>query len=194
LEGESKETYDLNFEFLKNVLDEGLMLRRINIRQVIPSRQEFPGVSSKKRFAEFKRKVREEIDAPMLERVVPDRTVLKSVFPELREGGRTFGRQVGTYPLLVSIPYPVEIGGRVDVAVTGRGYRSITGVMHPTDANRATLSMLSAIPGIGKKRAMAIVRRRPFRDPSDLWKLIEEPNALESAQYHLICGDVDKEQ
>ena len=194
LEGETKETYDLNFEFLKKVLDEGLLIRRINIRQVVPSRQEFPGVVSKKHFAEFKRKVRMEIDGPMLERIVPDGTVLRSVFTELREGGRTFGRQVGTYPLLVGIPYPVELGERVDIAVTGRAFRSITGVLHPTDANSATLSMLTAIPGIGKRRAMAIVRRRPFRDPSDLWRLIAEPNALESAQFHLSLGNVDKEQ
>jgi len=110
----------------------------------------------------------------MLERLVPDRTILTSVFTELREGGRTYGRQVGTYPLLVSIPYPVEIGEKVDVAIIGRGFRSITGVIHPTDANTATLSMLTAIPGIGRKRAMAIVRKRPFRDAVELWKLIGE--------------------
>lgn len=194
LEGETKETYRLNLEFLKKVLDDGLMLRRINIRQVIPSRQEFPGVASKKEFSEFKRRVREEIDAPMLERIVPDGTMLRSVYTELREGGRTFGRQVGTYPLLVSIPYPVDIGESIDVAVVGRGFRSVTGLVHPTDANSATLSMLEAIPGIGKKRAMAIVRNRPFKDPSDLWRLIDEPRALESAQFHLTAGNVHKEQ
>ena len=192
LEGETKETYRLNLEFLKNVLDEGLMLRRINIRQVIPSRREFPGVGSKRDFAGFKRKVREEIDAPMLKRIVPDGTVLRSVYSELREGGRTFGRQVGTYPLLVSLPYPVEIGRRIDVAVTRTGFRSISGVVYPTDANSATLSMLEAIPGIGKKRAMSIVRHRPFRDPTDLWKLIEEPGALAMAQFHLTCEKVDE--
>jgi radical SAM superfamily enzyme with C-terminal helix-hairpin-helix motif len=194
LEGESKGTYDLDFEFLKEVLEEGLMIRRINIRQVIPSRQEFPGIVSKKHFSEFKRKVREEIDAPMLDRLVPNGTVLRSVYAELKEGGRTFGRQVGTYPLLVSIPYPVDIGSRIDIAVTGRAYRSITGIVHPTDANSATLSMLTAIPGIGRRRAMAIVRKRPFRDPSDLWELIDESKALESAQFHLTSGNVDRKQ
>ena len=194
LEGETKETYNLNFEFLKKVLDLGLMLRRINIRQVIPSRQEFPGVASKKHFAEFKRRVREEIDSPMLGRIVPDGTILRSVFTELREGGRTFGRQVGTYPLLVSIPYRLDVGERVDVAIVGRAYRSIRGLVHPTDANTATLSMLEAIPGIGKRRAMSIVRKRPFRDPMDLWMLIDDPKALESAQFHLTVGNVDKEQ
>lgn len=194
LEGESKGSYMLNLEFLKEVLDEGLMLRRINIRQVIPSRKEFPGVSSKKDFAEFKRKVREEVDGPMLKRVVPEGTVLRSVYTELRQGGRTFGRQVGTYPLLVDIPYAVDTGKRIDVAATRTGFRSITGVTYPLDVNAATLSMLEAVPGIGKKRAMSIVRHRPFRDPSDLWRLIDEPNALAMAQFHLTVEKVDKPQ
>jgi len=94
----------------------------------------------------------------------------------------------------VDIPYPVNIGVKVDVAVTGTGFRSVTGVMHPTDANSATLSMLESIPGIGKKRAMSIIRNRPFRDPSDLWRLIDEPNALSMVQFHLTVENVDKAQ
>jgi radical SAM superfamily enzyme with C-terminal helix-hairpin-helix motif len=194
LDGETKETYRLNLEFLREVVNEGLMLRRINIRQVIPSRTEFPGVRSKAEFTKFKRAVREEIDAPLLERLAPDRTILRSVYAEVREGGRTFGRQVGTYPLLVSIPYAVDIGRRIDIAVTGRGFRSVSGVVHPTDANSASLSALEAIPGIGKKRAMNIVRRRPFSSKEGLWRLFDEPKALASAQFHLTCANVVKKQ
>lgn len=194
LEGETKETYEMNMSFLREILARRLLLRRINIRQVIPSRSEFPGIVSRGSFAEFRRKVREEIDARMLERLVPDRTVLRGVYAEVREGGRTFGRQVGSYPLLVSIPYPVEIGQKVDVAVTGRGFRSVTGVVHPTHANSATLSMLTAIPGIGKKRGAAIVRSRPFSDPEDLWRLFGDPSSLASAQFHVACDKVDKGQ
>ena len=194
LYGESKETYRLNLEFLRKVLAEGLLLRRINIRQVIPTRTEFPGVRSKGDFVRFRNAVRNEIDSIMLQKLVPDRTMLTGVYTELREGGRTFGRQVGSYPLLISIPYPVQIGIRVDVAVVEQGYRSVSGVIHPTDANTASLSMLQAIPGIGKKRASAIVRKRPFPDPSRLWSLFDEPKALESAQFHLTCGNVHKPQ
>jgi len=187
LRGESRKTYHTNLEFLRAVLREGLMLRRINIRQVIPSRDEFPGVGRKRDFLEFKRLVREEIDGPMLERLVPDRTVLTGVYAELREGGRTFGRQVGSYPLLVSVPYPVEVGRRLDIAVIGRSFRSVAGIEHPMSANTATLSMLEAVPGIGRKRAMAIARNRPFDTPEKLWALIDEPKARESAQFHLTC-------
>jgi len=175
-------------------LSEGLLLRRINIRQVMPIRGEFPGVVSKADFMKFKRAVREEIDGPLLEKLVPDRTVLKGVYTELREGGRTFGRQVGTYPLLISIPYPLDLGIKLDVAVTSRGFRSVEGVAYPVDANSATLSMLQAVPGIGRKRAMAIVRGRPFSDPERLWGLFDEPKALESAQFHLTVGNVDRPQ
>jgi radical SAM superfamily enzyme with C-terminal helix-hairpin-helix motif len=194
LDGETKETYRLNLDFLREVVSQGLMLRRINIRQVIPSRSEFPGVRSKADFMKFKRTVRAEIDGPLLERLVPDRTILRSVYAEVREAGRTFGRQVGTYPLLVSISYAVDIGKRIDVAVTGRGFRSVNGVEHPTDANSATLSMLEAIPGIGKRRAMSVVRKRPFTTDEELWKLFDEPNALASAQFHLALRDVVEKQ
>jgi len=185
--GETRETYALNLEFLKRVLDEGLMLRRINIRQVLPSREEFEGVRSRSDFERFKRAVREQIDLPMLERLVPDGTVLASVYAEVREGGRTFGRQVGTYPLLVDIPYALDVGRKLDVAVVGRGFRSVIGIAHPTDVNTATLSMLESVPGIGKKTAMAIVRNRPFRNAEDLWSLFQDPKARASAQFHLTC-------
>jgi len=194
LEGETKNTYDLNLDFLRDVLSRGLLLRRINIRQAIPSRSESPGLASRGAFMDFRRKVREDIDAAMLDRVVPDRAILRGVYTEVREGGRTFGRQVGSYPLLISIPYPMTIGQKVDIAVTGRGYRSVSGIVHPTDANTATLSMLRAIPGIGKKRAATIVRSRPFKDAARLWEVFDDQTALESAQFHLTYLNVDKKQ
>jgi radical SAM superfamily enzyme with C-terminal helix-hairpin-helix motif len=189
LEGESKETYRLNLEFLDRVLKEGLLLRRINIRQVIDSRTVFPGVRSKSDFMSFKRAVRERVDLPMLEKLLPNGTVLKSVYPEVLEGGRSFGRQVGSYPILVEIPYRLELGKKLDVAIVGRGYRSVAGIVHPTDVNTATLSMLESVPGIGRKRAMAIVRGRPFNDKNDLWHLFDEPKALASAQFHLTAAN-----
>ncbi len=194
LRGETRETYRLNMEFLRRVVDEGLLLRRINIRQVIPSREEFPGVVSRAEFSKFKMTVRKEIDRPLLDMLVPDGTVLRNVYTELIEGGTTFGRQVGSYPLLVGIPYRLDLDVKVDVAVVGRGFRSVTGILHPTNANTATLSMLEAVPGIGRRRAMAIVRKRPFKTEDDLWKLFDEPRALSLAQFHLTCGNVVKEQ
>jgi radical SAM superfamily enzyme with C-terminal helix-hairpin-helix motif len=185
LDGETKETYHLDLEFLRRVLAEGLLLRRINIRQVLPVRSDSPGVRDRGAFESFKRSVRQEVDLPMLGRLLPDRTVLTRVFTELVEGGRTHGRQVGTYPMLVTLSYKTQVGRWVDVAVTGRGFRSVTGVEHPMDANTATLSMLEAVPGIGKRRAMAVVRKRPFRGTPELLQLFDEPTARASAEFHL---------
>ena len=192
LSGESKETYRLNTDFLKGILSEGLLLRRTNIRQVIPSRKEFPGVRLKGEFSRFKRWVRQEVDLPMLERIVPDGTVLRSVYTELREGGRTFGRQVGTYPILVGLPYPVDVGRWIDVAVTGRGPKSVIGIMQPTPANTASLAMLEAVPGIGRRRAMAIVRGRPYHTSEELWKVLGEDDSLAAARTHLALDDAER--
>ncbi|MEF8782197.1 MAG: radical SAM protein [Haloarculaceae archaeon] len=169
LEGERAETFEHNRHFLQRVYDAGLMLRRINIRQVMA----FAGTEMsdtgadiardhKEQFKHYKRAVREEIDNPMLQRVVPPGTVLRDVHLEYHENGRTFGRQLGTYPLLVAIPGERELGATVDVAITDHGYRSVTGVPYPLDVNSASMDELAAIPGLGKQRAGNIVVDRPY--------------------------------
>ena len=171
LRGETKDTYRLNMEFLQRVLKEGLLLRRINIRQIAETRGKFPG-PIRKEFVRFKRWVRENIDHPMLERMIPQGTVLRDVYLELNRGGTTFGRQVGSYPILVGLPYETEIGRFVDVIITGHGQRSITGVEFPTDINSASMGHLQAIPGIGKKRAAAIVRGRPWSSAEEMLRAL----------------------
>jgi len=168
LTGEREETFAHNKRFLQSVLDEGLLLRRINIRQVMT----FEGTdmaetgvklaeNHKQQFKQYKQAVREEIDNPMLNRVVPPGTVLKDVTLEYHQDGKTFGRQLGTYSLLVGIPGERELGQTIDVAVTDHGYRSVTGVPHPLDVNDASMDELTAIPGIGKRTAGDILVDRP---------------------------------
>ncbi len=78
LAGETPATYDKNEQFLSRVLAAGLMVRRVNIRQVMP----FEGTpaytdntlgKNDRRFKAFKEFVRNKIDLPMLQRVFPDR-------------------------------------------------------------------------------------------------------------------------
>ncbi|MFC7134125.1 MULTISPECIES: radical SAM protein [Salinibaculum] len=175
LKGERAETFDHNRQFLQRVYDEGLMLRRVNIRQVMA----FEGTEMaetgaqlahdhKKQFKRYKREVREEIDNPMLQRLAPPGTVLEDVHLEYHQDGKTFGRQLGTYPLLVGVPGERELGATIDVAVTDHGYRSVTGVPHPLDVNSASLSELAAIPGLGKQRAGNIVVDRPLESVPDV--------------------------
>ncbi|MFC6717106.1 radical SAM protein [Natrialbaceae archaeon GCM10025810] len=174
LKGEREETYEHNLAFLRRIYDEGYMLRRVNIRQVMAfagTEMSDTGASiakeHKKQFKPYKREVRETIDNPMLERVAPPGTVLPDVHLEYHQDGRTFGRQLGTYPLLVAIPGERPLGETLDVAVVDHGYRSITGVPYPLDLNEASMDELTAIPGVGKRRAGDIVVNRPYESLSD---------------------------
>jgi len=157
------------------VYDEGLMLRRVNIRQVMA----FEGTDMaetgadiakdhKQLFKQYKREVREEIDNPMLQRVAPPGTVLPDVHLEYHQDGKTFGRQLGTYPLLVGLPGERELGRTIDVAVTDHGYRSVTGVPYPLDVNTASMAELTMVPGVGRSRAGDIVVDRPYESVSDV--------------------------
>lgn len=177
LKGESPESYEKNYEFLKGLLDEGLQLRRINIRQIIYQDDDFD-VKYKSEFKEFKEKVRKGIDRPMLERILPQGTVLKDVYMEKREGKKTFGRQVGSYPLLVGVEYPLGLGRYHDIVITDYGYRSVTGIHHPFFLDEVSFEQLKAVPGIGKRRAATIFRKQP-KTKSDLKDIIDNKEDLE---------------
>ena len=179
LDGETKSTYSMDLDFLRKVRDEGLMVRRINIRQVLPVRREFKTRVDQRTFRKFKDSVREEIDRAMLERIVPYGTVLKDVYMELNDGNITFGRQIGSYPLLVGVPYRMDTERFCDVFITGWGFRSITGVELPFKINSMPLSALEALPGIGKKRAAKLVLERPFEDLEDMKRAIDDPSVIE---------------
>ncbi len=173
LKGETKKTYRMNYEFLKEVLDRGLMLRRINIRQVAPIRTEFPRILYRD-FMHFKNKVRREIDRPMLERLLPKGTVLRNVYLELNRGGVTYGRQIGSYPLAVQLPYPAETERFVDVLITHHSERSVGGVEVPLDINRAPVRAIQELPGIGKRRASRIVAGRPYGTEEEFMRILED--------------------
>ncbi|WP_435182837.1 radical SAM protein [Halobellus sp. EA9] len=175
LKGERAETFEHNKQFLERVYDAGLMVRRINIRQVMA----FEGTEMadegadiarehKKRFKQYKREVREEIDRPMLRRLAPVGTVLPDVHLEYHQDGRTFGRQLGTYPLLVGVPGERELGQTIDAAVVDHGYRSVTAVPYPLDPNAASMDELTAIPGIGDSTAGDIVVNRPYESAAEV--------------------------
>ena len=180
LKGERQETYAHNLRFLQRVYDEGLLLRRVNIRQVMA----FAGTAMSdtgaeiarehaSSFKQYKRTVRETIDNPMLERVAPAGTVLQDVHLEYHEGGRTFGRQLGTYPLLVCVPGERRLGRTLDVVVVDHGYRSVTAVPYPLDVNSASMAELRTIPGVGTQRAGTIVANRPYESASEVAAAVE---------------------
>jgi len=196
LEGESKHTFQLDFDFLKKILDENLLLRRINLRQVIP----IPGtrmfrtgtkivLKHKREFQRFKRQVREIIEQPMLKRILPMGTVLKNVFTEVQKGKVTFGRQIGSYPLLVGIPGVLPLHDFLNVNIIDYGYRSITGIPFPLDINSASRETIEAIPGIGKKRAMRILESRPFKDGKQLINILDDKDIAHKVSLYFSFGE-----
>lgn len=175
LKGETKKTFELNVEFMKKVLDSNLMVRRVNIRQVMT----FAGTpmygheeliaKHKDLFQRYKEKLRNEIDLPMLRRILPVGTILRDVRTEVFDK-ITFGRQLATYPLLVGIHAKLELNRFYDIMVTDHGRRSITGIPVPIDINRAPLRIIEQIPGVGKKQAGKIIIGRPYKDKEDIVK------------------------
>ncbi|MFW6028865.1 MAG: radical SAM protein [Halanaerobiales bacterium] len=154
--GEREETMEYNYKFLKKVYDAGLMLRRINIRQVV-TLGSYPEIKiDKKKFEDYKEKINEEINNAMLQRVYPKGTILKDLLIEKQKGKLSYGRQLGTYPILVGIPGKLPLNEKVDVKVIDHGYRSITALKWPINFEYLTPDQLSFIPGIGKKRAEQI--------------------------------------
>ncbi len=182
LTGETKRTFDVNLAFLKQLLEEDLWVRRINIRQVRPVRQEFEPTGLHSEFRRFKESVRKGIDHEILRRILPEGTVLRDVYLEIRHGHVTYGRQIGTYPILVGLPYDLDVNRFVDVKITSHGERSVTAVEFPLDVNRASLKGLEALPGVGAKRAARIVRHRPFANLAELAAALDDAAVVEGVR------------
>jgi len=133
LKGESKETHSENMKWLEKVLQEGLLLRRINIRQVsiFEGTPLFKDVGNKfvkknkKYYWKWRNDVRQKIDFEMLERLVPSGSVLRDVRAEIYDGNTTFCRQIGTYPLIAGVKERLELGKFYNLKVIGHMLRSV---------------------------------------------------------------------
>ncbi len=160
------------------MLKAGLLVRRVNIRQMMP----FEGTAAYEentlglhdaRFRAFKEWTRREFDEPMLKRVFPAGTILSDVIVEVA-GKPSFGRQMGSYPILVGIPLALPVGSVLDAVVVDQGMRSVTALPCPVEINTLPVAALRWIPGVGKKRAAAIAARRPFGSLAELRKVTGE--------------------
>lgn len=185
LDGETSGTYEMNKEFLHRLLDERLLVRRINIRQVLPVRKEFKTKVNPNRFKKNKEYIRSEIDHEMLKLIVPQGTILKDVFMEIHDGNTTFGRQIGSYPLLVGIPYPLELGKCYDIVITDWGMRSVTGIENTVRINKMSMTQIQGLPGIGKKRAAKIFLAKPLT-PEKLRSAIDDDRVFENLSKHVV--------
>ena len=168
LAGETEATYDLNEQFLVKVLNAGLAVRRVNIRQVMP----FPGTPAftkntlgkhEHRFRQFKEFVRNKIDLSMLQRVFPIGTVLRDVRIEV-SGDLSFGRQPGSYPILIGVPVRIPVRTVIDAVVVDWGMRSVTALPAPVAINTLPAAALRWLPGVGKRKVASVIAKRPFAD------------------------------
>jgi radical SAM superfamily enzyme with C-terminal helix-hairpin-helix motif len=168
LAGETEETFSLNERFLAGVLSDGLLVRRVNIRRLMA----FPGTRAyddntlgrhDRPFRRFKERVRKDFDHPMISRIFPLGTILRRVIVETT-GRVSFGRQMGSYPVLVGIPVLIPVRTVLDTVVVDWGMRSVTALPCPIEVNRLPAHALAWLPGIGKKKAGGIAAARPFID------------------------------
>ena len=188
LPGESKKTLEHNMTFLRQIRDEGLMVRRINIRQVIGlegtrlDSSKGKGIK-RNQFFKHKQEIRETIDRPMIKRVAPEGTILRSVFLEAEEGNHLLMRQLGTYPLLCHLPKVVNNKIPRDVFVVDHGPRSLTVLPFPFKPKDASMAHWKSIPGIGSKRATRIKAARQLQSSEDLSQVLdmELPEWLENS-------------
>ncbi|NOZ89521.1 MAG: radical SAM protein, partial [Crenarchaeota archaeon] len=162
LPGETSETYRLNAEFVKRVYEEGLMVRRINVRKVLVlpgtqlSRVGVKFIRKHERLARWFKRLAMEYSAKLLARVVPRGTILRGLYVERYEPrlGVTFARQTGSYPVVAELPCRIEGRARIDVYVYAHAGRSVRALPLPLDANRASLGALSRL--LGRDQALRL--------------------------------------
>lgn len=171
--GETEHTFEKNFLFLRQVLDRGLLIRRINIRQATSYRHTKLDRSrssakhhnarrspTEKRFLYYRDRIRSEIDHELLKRNFPAGTILQEVILEQENPGYLLGRPLGSYPVTVKIPkddrcaVSARSAGRpIPVVVTGWEERSVRALHHPVDLRQLGLKAIESLPGISRRQA-----------------------------------------
>jgi len=132
---ETKQTHKENFQHLQQIIDENLLLRRINIRQVsvLPDTflEQHGGNKylrkNKHLYWKWRNDIRQKIDWPMLKLLVPVGTVLTDVYTEMYDGKTTFCRQMGTYPLVIGVKGRIPLNKKIKIKVVSHMLRSIVG-------------------------------------------------------------------
>jgi radical SAM superfamily enzyme with C-terminal helix-hairpin-helix motif len=126
LPGETSETIELNKLFLSDLLEKGLLVRRVNIRKLmtIPGTRVTmlkPRVGEKyfARHRSFIKWVRNKFDTAMLPRVFPKGTLIRSVFIEKWDPPYSLGRPPGSYPPLIKVKGEFPYYDMLDVQVIG---------------------------------------------------------------------------
>lgn len=137
LPGETRYTYHINLEYLRKILSEGLLFRRINVRKVTVlentplwlKRDEVEYLLKKhyRLYEIHRRRIMDEIDRRMLRKILPQNTIVKYVFTELYIGRYTVARQPASYPIVFYIKGHYPLKRVVDLKVVGYKAKSVYG-------------------------------------------------------------------
>ncbi len=187
--GETASTFEENFRSLAAMRDEGLLVKRINVRQVQP----FPGTPCREepvkipervrnRFEYYREKIRSEVEHPMLEAIYPAGTILREMQILEIQSGISYGKQIRSYAITGRFPLELDKRSFVDCVVTGHRERSVTVLPFPIPINAIPQKGLESIPGIGKKLSSEIIMKRPFSSREEAAALLDRvPPAVASA-------------
>lgn len=143
LPGETKSTFTRNREFLELLLQENLLVRRVNVREVLP----LPGTPMwsigdnivrrhKKYILSFKKWVREYFDVQMIKRVFPSGVLLRRCIVEGVRGETGIARQIGSYPVTCFVHGAPRQGEIVNVVVVDHKARSLVTVKYPVSVKQ----------------------------------------------------------
>lgn len=133
--GESRDTYRLNILYLKKIMDEKLLVRRVNIRKVsvlentllwssksivLKNLRRYSGLYNK-----YRRFVMSFFDKKMLSRITPPGSILRYLYVEKKIGEYYIARQPASYPVTVKLRNKCSIGECIDIRVKRNASKSV---------------------------------------------------------------------
>ncbi len=169
LDGETTETFEKNYRALSAIMESGLLVKRINIRQVIPfpgtpadAKKFSPSKSAENRFVYYRDRIRSEIEHPMLVNIYPPGTIIRQGQVLETQAGYSYAKQIASYSITLKIPMELPLMSFHDAVIISHRERSLVALPFPITINTLPQKALELIPGIGKKGATDIILRRPF--------------------------------
>jgi len=174
LKGESATTFKENHHWLMQMKDMGLLLKRINIRKLLPFPgtglfSDIPRMSAKtvNRFEYYRSKIRHDIDTYMLREIYPLGTILHESHILDEHNGYSLGKQISSYSITTKYPLLLQKDSFQESIVIGHRERSLLAHPAPYNVNSLPQKAFEMIPGISRKPASDIILARPFKNTDD---------------------------
>jgi len=179
LKGETRKTFKKNIKFLEEILKKDLLVRRVNIRQVmifpgttLYEEEIHPKTKYQNEFKHFKYWVRNVFDHYMLKKVYPKGTILKNLVVWEIKDNYSYAKGFGSYPITVKIPKKFPLYSQIDIFVVDHKERSLIGVPYPLNVNKEDFRILKV--ALGENLAKKIILNRPFKSREDFYKAINK--------------------